>query len=253
MSQYDFGIIDPYVIDGVQLADMLNQWRDATYTLQRGAVRPAFVVPGQLWCSDAGGATDWVVNIYVSPSVGDKPLWRLNTTTGAILIAGGVNFTSAPKWPTPPSNSNDTTGATTAWVNAHSVGGVIQYKSAVSAVPAQGIGAASSPVMLVTEGVQVATFNFQPGAVGNRIKVTCGFPSVGSQNNNMIGALFADANNIGQCYHQFTNLAYHASSAYVANTFVVTSIAAPIVIQCRMAGNFNYAAGAMLDATEYGP
>lgn len=32
MSQYDFGTIDPYVDDGVTLADMLNNWRDAVHS-----------------------------------------------------------------------------------------------------------------------------------------------------------------------------------------------------------------------------
>ena len=43
MSQYDFGTIDPYTDDGVTLADMLNNWRDAGSTggreMGRGARR----------------------------------------------------------------------------------------------------------------------------------------------------------------------------------------------------------------------
>ena len=84
MSQYDFGTIDPFVVDGIALASMLNQWRDALYTMQRGGARPAFAVPGQLWCNDAAGPSSWVVNYYVSPSVGDVPLFSINTTSGAI-------------------------------------------------------------------------------------------------------------------------------------------------------------------------
>lgn len=42
MSQYDFGNIDPYVVDGVQLAGSLNQWRDALYARHRGALRPSY-------------------------------------------------------------------------------------------------------------------------------------------------------------------------------------------------------------------
>lgn len=89
MSQYDFGTIDPYVVDGVQLAGMLNQDRDAMHTLHRGATRPAYAVPGMWWINDSAGAANWVVMVYLSPTVGDKPLFTYNTTTGAIGIAAG--------------------------------------------------------------------------------------------------------------------------------------------------------------------
>jgi hypothetical protein len=92
MSQYDFGVIDPFVVDGVQLADMLNNWRDAIYTMQRGPARPAFLVPGQMWVNDSGGATNWIVNVYFGPTVGDKALYRFNTTTGAIIQVGSLSF-----------------------------------------------------------------------------------------------------------------------------------------------------------------
>jgi len=38
--QFDFGNIDPFIVDGVQLANILNNWRDAVYSLQRGPTRP---------------------------------------------------------------------------------------------------------------------------------------------------------------------------------------------------------------------
>jgi hypothetical protein len=97
MSQYDFGIIDPYVMVGVELADALNQWRDAIYSMQRGSSRPAFVVPGQLWINDSAGPTNWQLMWYVSPTAGDVPLFSLNTTTGAVTIsaAQGGTFNAA--------------------------------------------------------------------------------------------------------------------------------------------------------------
>lgn len=97
MSQFDFGTIDPYVVDGVELADFLNQWRDAIYSLHRGATRPPYVVPGMLWVSDAGGPSAWVLNWYVSPTVGDVALFTLNTTTGGITISAsaGGSFAAA--------------------------------------------------------------------------------------------------------------------------------------------------------------
>jgi hypothetical protein len=86
MSQFDFGTIDPYVVDGVQLADMLNQWRDAILSWHRGPTRPTYVVPGMMWINDAAGPTGWIVNVYMSPTIGDVALFGYNTTTGAISL-----------------------------------------------------------------------------------------------------------------------------------------------------------------------
>jgi hypothetical protein len=97
MSQFDFGTIDPYVVDGVELADFLNQWRDALYSLHRGSTRPPYAVPGQLWINDSAGANAWVLQWYVSPTVGDVALFTLNTTTGGITISAsaGGQFAAA--------------------------------------------------------------------------------------------------------------------------------------------------------------
>jgi hypothetical protein len=83
--QFDFGQIDPFVVDGSALASMLNQWRDALHSLHRGPARPAYVVPGMLWIDDSGGPTNWVVNAYMGPAIGDRPLFQFNTTTGAVV------------------------------------------------------------------------------------------------------------------------------------------------------------------------
>jgi microcystin-dependent protein len=90
MSQYDFGTIDPYVVDGVQLADMLNQWRTALYSMHRGSARPSYAIPGMWWINDSAGASNWVVNVYFGPTVGDRPVFTYDTTTGAIALAIGA-------------------------------------------------------------------------------------------------------------------------------------------------------------------
>lgn len=97
MSQFDWGTMDPYVVDGVQLADLLNKWRDAVYTLHRGAVRPTYVVPGMAWVDDSAGPTNWIVKWYISPALGDTSVWRINTTTGLVtlLIGTGADLTAA--------------------------------------------------------------------------------------------------------------------------------------------------------------
>lgn len=93
--QYDFGTIDPYVVDGVELANMLNQWRDALYNMQRGPSRPPFAVPGQVWVNDAAGPTAWLINLYISPSIGDVPLFTVNTVTGEVTLEAIVDASAA--------------------------------------------------------------------------------------------------------------------------------------------------------------
>ena len=89
MSQYDFGTIDPYVMDGVGLASALNQWRDAVHSMHRGNVRPAYVVPGMMWVNDGAGPANWIVELYMGPAIGDVAMWHYDTTTGAVVLVGG--------------------------------------------------------------------------------------------------------------------------------------------------------------------
>jgi hypothetical protein len=152
MSQYDFGVIDPYVTVGVELADMLNQWRDAVYSLHRGGVRPTYIVPGMLWVNDSGGAANWVVSQYISPTVGDLALFNLNTSTGAITLGAAMQAV------TPATNDNSQLVATTAMVQA-----------AVAA------GAAATQVPGLINGCTIATdatspnnvIDFNPGKVSD--------------------------------------------------------------------------------------
>jgi microcystin-dependent protein len=90
MSQFDFGTIDPYVDDGVLLADDLNQWRDALYSQQRGPARPTFAQPGQLWVNDSAGTNLWQVNVYSGPTKGDVPLFNLDTALGVATLAAAM-------------------------------------------------------------------------------------------------------------------------------------------------------------------
>jgi len=112
MSQYDFGTIVAASTSGAQLATLLNNWRDALYSLQRGPSRPSFVVPGQFWIDDSGGSTNWLVKMYVSSSAGDVVAFALNTTTGVLTLAVNGLLTT----PTAASTENSTVVATTQWV-----------------------------------------------------------------------------------------------------------------------------------------
>ena len=112
MSQFDFGIIDPYVDDGVLLADDLNQWRDALYSQQRGPARPTFAQPGQIWVNDSAGTSLWQVNVYTGPTKGDAPLFNLDTAAGIATLAAAMQAV------TQTSGTSNKTVATTEFVQA---------------------------------------------------------------------------------------------------------------------------------------
>jgi microcystin-dependent protein len=109
--QFDFGNIDPFIVDGVQLANILNNWRDAVYSLQRGPTRPVYVVPGQLWIDDSGGTSNWVLKQHISPTLGDAPIWSINTVNGQITLASSLRVTNPP-----PGDMSQSIPSTT-WVN----------------------------------------------------------------------------------------------------------------------------------------
>jgi hypothetical protein len=73
--------------NGEDLADQLQQWRDALQTSHRGAARPAYAVPGLLWIKEVS-STIW--QVYLSGNAGDGSLDALlatyNPTTGILAV-----------------------------------------------------------------------------------------------------------------------------------------------------------------------
>lgn len=49
MSLFDFGTINTAETDGVELAALLENWRDALNSLHSSATEPSYAVPGMLW------------------------------------------------------------------------------------------------------------------------------------------------------------------------------------------------------------
>jgi len=90
MPQYDFGTIDPYVVDGVQLAGMLNQWRDATYSKHRGPALPAYAQAGFDWINDSAGTAGWVWGLYVGATRGTLPMFSIDTVAGTMALASAM-------------------------------------------------------------------------------------------------------------------------------------------------------------------
>jgi hypothetical protein len=85
MSQFDFGVIDPEVRDGTWLADSLNQWRDALYSMMSGGTAPSFAVDGILWRDTAGGENNTIVKQRHSATW--RNLWTINHATGLVTFA----------------------------------------------------------------------------------------------------------------------------------------------------------------------
>lgn len=61
MSQYDFATIDPDQTDGVELAQLLEQFRDALNSMHSGSAAPTYAVKGTLWLDTS--ATPHPINI----------------------------------------------------------------------------------------------------------------------------------------------------------------------------------------------
>jgi hypothetical protein len=96
MSQFDWGNLDPYVVDGVQLADDLNQFRDALLSYHRGGARPPYAVPGMQWVNDAGGPAAWLLNFFAGATVGDIPLYHFDTAAGRVALDPGLLANTVP-------------------------------------------------------------------------------------------------------------------------------------------------------------
>lgn len=75
MSQYDFGTINTAITSGVDLATLLQNWRNAVNSNHVGAARPTYVQTGMIWVNST--AQPYVVNYY--DGAVDIPLGYINT------------------------------------------------------------------------------------------------------------------------------------------------------------------------------
>lgn len=62
MAQFDFGVMDPDAISGAELADILNDWRDAMYSMHRGTSRPSYAIAGFTYLNTS--ATPYAITYY---------------------------------------------------------------------------------------------------------------------------------------------------------------------------------------------
>mgnify|MGYP001016218265 CR=1 FL=1 len=79
MAQFDFGTMDPDQIDGTELTNILNQWRNALHGSHKGTAAPTYAVLGMHWLDDsdtpwelkrctAVDEVTWVTEGYIDPS-----------------------------------------------------------------------------------------------------------------------------------------------------------------------------------------
>lgn len=90
MSQYDFGVIDPDVTDGVTLADYLNQWKTAVVSNHCEPGNPPYALPGMLFTRQ----TSDTFRVEVYDGTAFIPLIAGNEATGQVTV-GGPGFSLA--------------------------------------------------------------------------------------------------------------------------------------------------------------
>lgn len=62
MSQFDWGTMDPAATSGIQLADKLNNFRNAINSAHKGSGRPSYVTAGMIWVKDS--VSPWLIYMY---------------------------------------------------------------------------------------------------------------------------------------------------------------------------------------------
>lgn len=85
MSQTIFDTIIPSSTSGNQLAQILNDFKDALMTGCSGATRPSQIEAGGGWIDDTSVANHLIYKLYTGTA--DVEVFRVNTTTGVASIA----------------------------------------------------------------------------------------------------------------------------------------------------------------------
>lgn len=91
MSQVVFDVIDPSTTSGNQLAQILNDFKDAVMSGFSGTTRPSQIDPGGYWIDTSlqGTLSVWDFKVYTGSA--DITVFRLNLATGTTSISGSDN------------------------------------------------------------------------------------------------------------------------------------------------------------------
>lgn len=86
MSQYGFGTIDTATTDGVELATLLESWRDAVLSMHSGDTAPSYTVKGLMWLDTS--ATPHPVKLYGTSSWATIGVFNPTTASFTPYMAG---------------------------------------------------------------------------------------------------------------------------------------------------------------------
>lgn len=87
MTQYDFGSLDPNIVTGTNLAQILRQTWDALQSCHSGPSRPDYAVTGMWWINTSG--TPWIVNVF--DGTDDIQVATLNANTNTFQVTLGAD------------------------------------------------------------------------------------------------------------------------------------------------------------------
>ena len=73
-------LIDPTIVDGTELADILNRMYDALRSGHLNATRPPYIGKGGIWTQDKGGGD---VELYLYDGTTDKPIGSIENGSNA--------------------------------------------------------------------------------------------------------------------------------------------------------------------------
>lgn len=105
MSQIVYDNIDPTLVGGTELADILNNFKNALMSGLKGPTRPTQIQNGGMWVDDSQEISSGILILKMSIGPSDVVLLTVNKTSGAVSISGSedyfevtrtVNDTSAP-------------------------------------------------------------------------------------------------------------------------------------------------------------
>lgn len=87
MAGQIFDDINPNIVSGVQLANILNSFKDAYASKTKQSTRPNNLLAGGTWVDDSLEVSNSVLRFMLYDGVTDLELLRVNKTTGAVTVS----------------------------------------------------------------------------------------------------------------------------------------------------------------------
>lgn len=116
MSQNVFDQIDPAIVDGIDLSDILDDFKDALMSGLKGPTRPTQTTAGGGWIDDSQETSNNVLIYKVYTGTTDVSIFTINKATNTVSIPGSDNFFEISKV------SEDSVGAVLSLFKKRSIG-----------------------------------------------------------------------------------------------------------------------------------